>query len=134
MLHTKKKFESALLLTVLIVAATVTVGCASNAHAGYAFSASVATPSPAAGVYVSAPPAGYRIVKVGTTRYYYHGGTFYQRSGSRYLVVGAPVSARVTTLPRAAKVVVVGGKPYWRYRGAHYRWERRSRVWLVVRP
>ncbi len=94
----------------------------------------MASAPPAVGVHVAIPPTGFRTVRVGATRYYYHAGTFYQRSGSRYVVVRAPVNARVATLPRSAKVVVVGGKSTWRYRGAHYRWEGRSRAWVVVRP
>jgi hypothetical protein len=49
-----------------------------------------ALPAHRPGYTVTVLPSGYRTVVVSGTRYYQHGGVYYQRQGRGYVVVGSP--------------------------------------------
>lgn len=66
-------------------------------------------------------PKGHRSVWVGRNRYYYHGGAFYRKGHSGYLMVGAPIGAVVLSIPVGSRAVVVGGLTYYVYGGVYYR-------------
>jgi len=66
-------------------------------------------------------PKGHRSVWVGRNRYYYHGGAFYRKGPSGYLMVGGPIGAVVLSIPVGSRAVVVGGLTYYVYGGVYYR-------------
>lgn len=62
--------------------------CVEPYPSGHAHGAVVTTYNP--GYEVRALPSGYRTEIIGGTRYYTHGGTYYQSRSGRYVVVDAP--------------------------------------------
>lgn len=71
-------------------------------------------------VYVS-PPAGYRTVYVGKSRYYQHRGDFYRKGPRGYYRTRAPYGAVIVHLPPGHRRVMHGRNVYYTYRGDYYR-------------
>jgi len=77
-------------------------------------------------------PKGHRTVWVGRDRFYFHGGAFYRRGPSGYVVVGPPVGAVVLNIPVGHRAVVISGITYYVYAGVYYR--RVQSGYVVVEP
>lgn len=58
------------------------------------------------------PLAAATLIIAGTT-YYYGEGVYYQRTGSQYVVIPAPVGAVVTTIPPGYQPVIIDGTTYY---------------------
>jgi len=108
------------LLTVLLLtlAASATSGCWGH-HAFFAI-----------GTAVDILPHGFVSVTVGTTPYYYHRGTFYQRHRHGYVVVPAPIGAVIMLPPPGYVTVMVERDPFAYYGGVFYR--PYGSEWIVV--
>ena len=78
-------------------------------------------------------PAGYSQLRVGRTDYYFHGGTYYKRSGTGYQVTSAPVGAVHRTKPAAATTVTAKGNSYY-YKGGAYYAKRKDGYAVVSAP
>ena len=72
------------------------------------------------GIYLATRPTYSTIVVIYGETYYYAGGVYYARRGSRYIVVRAPRGGVVYSLPRTTTVVYVGEAPYYYYGGTYY--------------
>lgn len=72
------------------------------------------------GTAIDILPAGFVAVRVGTGRFFYHRGVFYQPYRGGYLVVAAPLGAVVPRPPGGHIVVLVENDPYVYYRGVFY--------------
>jgi hypothetical protein len=71
-------------------------------------------------MYKKMPP-GHRTVRVGTSRYYVHGGAFYVRKPDGFIAVRAPLGAVVVGLPIGAMALLIGGFTYYVYNDVYYR-------------
>ena len=76
---------------------------------------------PAHGTVVTHLPRRHKAVRVGKIKYFYHGGIFYKRGPSGYVVIAAPIGAIVLDLPDGFISVVIGGVTYYNYAGVYYR-------------
>lgn len=78
-------------------------------------------PGHAPGGVLHKMPPGHRAIDVGNSRYYFHGGVFYQRKPDGFVPVHAPVGAVVFRLPVGAMALLVGGLTYYFYNEVYYR-------------
>lgn len=76
---------------------------------------------PAPGYIAPVVPHGAVIVGAGPSRYWFHGGVWYQPYGPRYRVVLPPVGVVIPLLPPAYVTLTVGGLPYYYANGVYYR-------------
>ena len=84
------------------------------------------------GTVVRKLPPGYRTVWHGRSRYYYHGGAFYHRGPSGFVVVSPPIGTVVWSIPIGAAALLVGGLTYYLYDNVYYR--RVGTRYVVVEP
>ena len=77
-------------------------------------------------------PPNHRIVHVRDRDYYYHGGKFYRPSGGVYVVVNAPIGARVKSLPSGYITFGIGSRRYYRVNATYYLWDGPTREYVVV--
>ena len=75
---------------------------------------------PAHGTMVTHLPREHKTVRLGKIKYFYHGGVFYKRGPSGYVVIAAPIGAIVLDLPDGFISVVIGGFTYFNYAGVYY--------------
>ena len=80
------------------------------------------------------PPRRHRRLAVHGKRYVYHGGVFYRPRPRGYVVVPAPIGARVRAIPEVSVTIRVGRVTLHYAHGAFYRWAPRYRTYVVVRP
>lgn len=66
------------------------------------------------------------------SRYYYHGGVWYNPYRQGYRVVRPPIGLTVSILPPFYTRVWVGGIPYYYAAGTYYLWEPHNHVYQVV--
>lgn len=78
-------------------------------------------PGYAAGRVVDRLPAGHHSIWVHKQPYFYHGGVFYRRGPSGFVVVRAPIGAIIANLPLGYRQWVVGGTSYYGSGGVYYR-------------
>ncbi|MDP8265580.1 MAG: DUF6515 family protein [Candidatus Aceula meridiana] len=52
--------------------------------------------------------------------YYYSHGYFYQKAPGGYIIVDAPIGARVTSLPLCYKKIIVKGKTFYCYNNTYF--------------
>ena len=78
------------------------------------------------------PPVGHKTVIVGGIHYYHHNGVFYKKGASGYLVVRAPVGARIKALPAGYVTILVRKKPYYYYYGTYYVYHPDEEAYVVV--
>ncbi|MFA8341998.1 MAG: DUF6515 family protein [Rhodothermaceae bacterium] len=83
-------------------------------------------------VVVKRPPAGCRVVKVKKTRYHTHKGVYYVKVRNGYKIVPTPVGVTLRVLPRGCKKLVVGRRVYFVKNNVYYRYNNRSRAYVVV--
>lgn len=79
-------------------------------------------------------PRGHTRIVVGGHPYYYHAGIYYVSGPSGYVVVPAPLGAKVTVLPTGYEVVYIAGTAYYRYYGTYYRYDPVESVYVVAEP
>jgi hypothetical protein len=82
---------------------------------------------------VKLPPA-HKKITVGGFHYFYHHGVFYKKGPKDYVVVKAPVGARLKVLPAGYVTVHVGKVPYYRYYGTYYVYDHDEEVYVVTEP
>ena len=73
------------------------------------------------GHQVTRLPQGYFSVNVRNNNYYYFGGQYYRRSNNAYVVVRAPVGARVRHLPASFVTVYIGPQVFYHVNETYYR-------------
>jgi len=73
----------------------------------------------------------YRVVMHKNVKYYRNNGVWYKKKNKKYVVVAAPVGARISMLPTGYKVVQVKNARYYRYKGVYYK--RSGRNYIVVK-
>ena len=76
--------------------------------------------TPAHGSVVTHLPHGHHSAHVGKTKFFYHGGVFYKRGPSGYVVIAAPIGAVVVGLPAGFLTVAINGSTYYAYAGIYY--------------
>lgn len=76
---------------------------------------------PAPGYVAPYVPHGAVVVGAGPSRYWFHGGVWYQPWGPRYRVVLPPVGLVIPLLPPAYVTLTLGGLPYYYANGVYYR-------------
>ncbi len=77
-------------------------------------------------------PPNYETIVVHRKNYFYHNGSFYQRGSRGYVVIGAPIGARIGTLPLGYSIVKFGGLSYYYLNGAYYNYIPSENVYVVV--
>lgn len=76
---------------------------------------------PYRGRVVNRLPPDHRDFEIGKHRYFYHGGTYYRRGPSGFVVVSAPLGAIIVDLPIGFRTAVIGGGTYYWYGGVYYK-------------
>lgn len=77
-------------------------------------------------------PAGHKKIVIGNANYFYHSGVFYKKSSAGYVVIKAPIGARIKTLPAGYVTIHFGGVPYFYYYGAYYIYDDTDREYIIV--
>lgn len=84
------------------------------------------------GTTVRLVPKDATVIRYRRTSYYFHGGVYYTRKGSQYVVVRPVRGVRVRTLPVGYRTVVVGPANYYYYYGTFYRKPSDAEAYEVV--
>lgn len=71
-------------------------------------------------------------VIVGGRRYFYNGGYFYRGGGHGYVLIPAPIGARIRVLPFGFMTFHVGPLAYYYYDGTYYNYLPDQNVYVVV--
>ena len=87
---------------------------------------------PVLGRAVQSLPAAHVAISVGSSRFFYHGGIYYQQRGADYVVVTAPIGARVRVLPSGYTTWKVGPRRYYYVNATYYLWDSASDEYVVV--
>jgi hypothetical protein len=77
-------------------------------------------------------PRGNVRISVGTTRYHYYDGMFFEPMWPGYVVVSAPIGAHVRTLPRGYVSFAIGPRSYFYVNSTFFLWDDASRDYVVV--
>jgi Family of unknown function (DUF6515) len=78
-------------------------------------------------------PGGHEAVRVGRTDYRYRDGVFYRpRPAGGFVVVGAPIGARIRHLPLGYLSFSIGPRRYFYWNYAYYLWDPRFEEYVVV--
>ncbi|MEJ2613337.1 MAG: DUF6515 family protein [Ignavibacteriaceae bacterium] len=77
-------------------------------------------------------PTHYESIVVNRKNYFYHNGSFFRRGQKGYVIIGAPVGARVRALPLGYVIVNFGGLSYYYLNGAYYNYIPSENVYVVV--
>lgn len=84
------------------------------------------------GEHVRNLPTGHVTVRVGRDSYRYNRGVFYRPDRRGYVVVRAPIGARIRTLPPGFISFTIGLNRYFYINSAYYLWEPVAREYVVV--
>jgi hypothetical protein len=88
---------------------------------------------PAPGREVRVLPGGHETVRVGRANYHYRDGVFYRPFGpDRFVVVGAPIGARIRVLPFGYVSFFIGPRRYFYSNYTYYWWDPRASEYVVV--
>jgi len=88
---------------------------------------------PSFGHEVHALPEGHVTVRVGGNFYHYHDGVFYRPFGpDRFVVVGAPLGARIRVLPFGYVSFFLGPRQYFYANYTYYWLDPRTQEYVVV--
>ena len=88
---------------------------------------------PGIGQRVSVIPNSHQVVRVGPQNYHYYNGSFYRRANQGgYVVVSAPLNARVGSIPRGAISFGIGSRRYYYANFTYYLWDQDRRDYIVV--
>lgn len=86
-------------------------------------------------------PRGYRLrylphsyirIVISSSPYFYFGGVFYQHYHDGYIVVGAPIGARISVLPFGFIVFGLGNFTYYYINDTYYLWDDADEAYVVV--
>ena len=77
-------------------------------------------------------PAGHLRLSVKGSPFFYHGGVFYRPQGSAYVVVSAPIGARVGSLPTGFVSFSIGTRRYYHVNATYYFYEPETQEYVVV--
>lgn len=88
--------------------------------------------APRQGEHYRVLPSRAAPVIVNRSRYYYGGGAFYRPYRGGYVVVGAPIGARVRYLPYGYVSFALASGYYFFGAGSYYRWDPMYREYVVV--
>lgn len=77
-------------------------------------------------------PPHYETIVVHRKNYFYQNGSFYQRGPKGYVIIGAPIGARIRTLPLGFTIVRFGGLSYYYLNGAYYNYIPSENVYVVI--
>ena len=77
-------------------------------------------PVPHYGKVFATTPAGHRTIWAGGVKYFYHGGVYYRKRPSGFVVVRAPIGAIIASLPIGFITFAVLGSTYYYYAGVYY--------------
>jgi len=83
-------------------------------------------------VHIREIPTGHITVQVGKSSYRYHRGVFYRPDWRGYVVIRAPIGARVRSLPPGFISFSIGLNRYFYINSAYYLWEPATREYIVV--
>lgn len=84
------------------------------------------------GFSVNTLPRGHRSVFYGGSRYYTHGGHFYQPYGSGFSVVAAPLGYRLSSLSHGHDSFFYGSYRYSRSHNDYFRWNPSIGTYVTV--
>ncbi len=84
------------------------------------------------GHVINTLPYRYSRIHVGGLPYFYYSGIFYKRFGSNFVVVSAPIGARIRTLPAGFIGFTIGLSTYYTINDNYYTWDEPSGNYLVV--
>lgn len=87
---------------------------------------------PRPGKHVRDIPRSHVTINVGKSSYRYHRGIFYRPYHRGYLVVRAPIGARVRVLPPGYISFSIGINRYFYVNSAYYLWDPPTREYIVV--
>jgi hypothetical protein len=91
------------------------------------------SPPPPRGREVRTLPSGNETVRVGRTNYHYRDGVFYRpRPSGGFVVVGAPLGARIRHLPLGYVSFWIGPRRYFYWNYSYYLWDPRFEEYVVV--
>lgn len=77
-------------------------------------------------------PRDHFRVSVRGKPYYYHQGVYYSKGARGYVVVGAPLGARVRSLPAGYVSFGIGSRRYFHFNSTYYLWDQKNRDYVVV--
>jgi hypothetical protein len=77
-------------------------------------------------------PTGHKKIVIGKANYYYNSGVFYKKSTAGYVVIKAPIGARINALPVGYITVYYHGRPYFHYYGTYYAYDDTINEYVVV--
>ena len=86
----------------------------------------------AVGTTVNAPPAGSEVVQGPWGTVQYHKGVFYKQQANSWIVIPAPIGAKVKDRPAGASLLSHKNVPYLYYNGAFFVWNKFENVAEVV--
>jgi len=89
---------------------------------------------PQFGLRVGFLPEGYLTVRVGSHRYYYYDGLYYNYVGGEYVIVNPPIGAYVSTVPSDFQPVIINGRTYYTNNGIYYILTRHQGYKVVSAP
>ncbi len=84
------------------------------------------------GARVTQFPRAYSPVIVGGHRYFYRDGFFYRGGGRGYMMIPAPIGARIRGLPFGFLSFSIGALPYYYYGGVYYQYLPDQSCYVVV--
>ncbi|MGJ8688002.1 MAG: DUF6515 family protein [Gammaproteobacteria bacterium] len=84
------------------------------------------------GAIVRTLPRQHSVISVRNRDYFYSSGSFYERRGRDYVVIGAPIGARVSSLPVGFVSFGIGNRRYYHVNATYYLWNDRTRDYVVV--
>ncbi len=79
-------------------------------------------------------PRGWTRMVLNNQEYFYAEGKFYRRGPTGYVVVAAPVGARIGMLAPGFATVRLGRLPFFVSFGTYYRYDPLARMYVVVEP
>jgi len=85
------------------------------------------------GHHIDHLPRGHISVNIGSRPYFYHQGVYYRSEPRGYVVVGAPLGARVRSLPAGYISFGIGTRRYFHVNTTYYLWDDRNRDYVVVK-
>jgi hypothetical protein len=85
------------------------------------------------GVRLLSLPARYSRVMIGTSVYYYSDGVYFVGEKGAYVVVVAPIGARVGLLPYGFRSIYLGSRRYFHVNSTYYIYAPATRDYVVVK-
>jgi hypothetical protein len=79
-------------------------------------------------------PGAYRELVYHKTRYYFHGGVWYRRITTGFIVVFPPIGVAIPVLPPFYTIIWVGSIPYYYANGIYYVWYPARHAYVVTSP